>query len=686
MPEIDGWKLCRLIRSREFEPYNDIPILATSAVFAGEEAESLTAGLGANALLAAPFTAAELVGCVNELLHGNAPNICSKVLIMPPPGGSFRGLVSAFRRCGYETLEEPPEQAGRYLDVSRPDVAIVWEGHPAGSLDKLLQRSWEATSPCVSIVVLDEDSPTGQLTWLKSGADACVRMPLEPDYLVNLAEKLSRVRAMLRIQDLLEQRSEELRASQETFQLLFEGIPDAVVVYGRSGTILGINENGARQLESYPSNLVGRKIWDLLISEEVTSSLNAGWTDGKPCSYNAICASCSGVSFEVEVHQRPIRFRGEPATLVVIKDVTEELVARQAVRMSETKCKIIADNTYDWEFWRSPQGHFLYSSPACKRISGYDPFEFEMDVNFLQRIVHPEDASLIPDSDDSESDESIETEFRIVDKNGNTRWVAYMSRPVYDERGNLLGTRGAIRDLTHHKEIENERERLVAAIEQCAERIAITDLEGRLEYVNPAFERAMGPDEGYRLGSVYTLFDDPEIQLAIQGATVWTGRRCTVDEAGRHHTREVTLSPVRDRSDILRNFAWVERDVTSELELQERLLQAQRMEAIGTLAGGVAHDFNNLLSGILGYSSLLKSGPTCQEETVHAANVIETAARRAADLTQKLLGFARQGKHQHEPFSVHDAVAEVLTLLSRTTDRKILSEGLLGCGKSLDSW
>lgn len=675
MPEIDGWKLCRLVRSREFSQYNNIPVLATSAIFAGSEVKDIAFGLGANALLVAPFTAAELVNSVYKLLSGDTYSSRPTVLLLPGPHEELVGLGGAFQRAGFRVVRGDVDTACSHLEVTRPQVAIVWEGHPEEQLKLILQRAWDRTSACVSIVLMDEVNPSSQVRWLSQGADACVKTPLESDYLVFLSDKLSRARAMMRIQDALGMRSAELRASHETFQLLFEGIPDSVLLFDLQGVILSINQNGAEQLDSLPNNIVGRKVTDFIFSDELLAVLEHR-RESAGC-FKAVCASCSGIVFEAEIHHRSISYRGESANMAIIKDLSEQLVAQQVLQFSETKYRILADNTYDWEFWRSPEGHFLYSSPACAQITGYEHFEFEMDVQFLRRLIDPDDRHRLPTNLQEELEEVVEVEFHIIDRQGEKRWVALKSRPVYDEQGNLLGCRGTIRDLTQHKQVENERGKLTAAIEQCAERVAITDVEGRLEYVNPSFEKAFQGDSGPCQGQIYSLFNEPEVQEAVKKTEVWSGRRVQRNQAGKEETREITLSPVRDGAKVLSNWVLVERDVTSELQLQERLLQAQRMEAVGSLAGGVAHDFNNLLSGILGYASLLKASGSTREETIQAAEVIETAARRAANLTQKLLGFARQGKHKHEGFSVHDCVAEVLTLLSRSTDPRILSEGML---------
>lgn len=112
-------------------------------------------------------------------------------------------------------------------------------------------------------------------------------------------------------------------------------------------------------------------------------------------------------------------------------------------------------------------------------------------------------------------------------------------------------------------------------------------------------------------------------------------------------------------------------NITETKKLQEDLLHSQKMEAIGQLAGGIAHDFNNLLTGILGCTGLLKMKGERDPDVNQSAEMIENAASRAGQLTQKLLGFARKGKHQNIPVDIHLTIEETVSLLRRTIEKNI---------------
>ncbi|HVP31335.1 MAG TPA: PAS domain S-box protein [Myxococcota bacterium] len=226
---------------------------------------------------------------------------------------------------------------------------------------------------------------------------------------------------------------------------------------------------------------------------------------------------------------------------------------------------------------------------------------------------------------------------------------------------------------------EQARERLAQAVEQAAEAVLILDLEGGLEYANAAFERLAGSPRSdllaRPLGAGVGRQRTPELFAALERAIAKGGAvadRVTCHRGdGAEFTAELTLSPVRDAGGAVTHWVAVLRDISRELMLEAEVRQAQRLEAVGTLAGGIAHDFNNLLAGILGHASLLRDGQTSEAERREAAEVIETAARRAADLTQQLLGFAGRAQRRFERVDVHGTIQDLTRLLARTIPRNI---------------
>jgi PAS domain S-box-containing protein len=134
-------------------------------------------------------------------------------------------------------------------------------------------------------------------------------------------------------------------------------------------------------------------------------------------------------------------------------EIDERQRAENAFRESETKYRIVADNTYDWETWVTQDDHFIYVSPSCKRITGHDQQEFLSDPNLFFRIIHPDDQSIFTNHQNKVNQELMggEVEFRIFRPDGSYRWIGHECQPVFDAEKNFLGHRGSNRDITERK-------------------------------------------------------------------------------------------------------------------------------------------------------------------------------------------------------------------------------------------
>jgi PAS domain S-box-containing protein len=140
------------------------------------------------------------------------------------------------------------------------------------------------------------------------------------------------------------------------------------------------------------------------------------------------------------------------------QDISDRKTAEAALKESQLKYSIIADNTFDWEFWQAPDESIIYLSPSSKRITGYDSQDFINDPGLLTKIIHPEDKHIFKyHHPNGRKDVNPATaEFRIIAADGSIKWIEHVCQPVFDNEGTFIGTRGSNRDVTSRKLIEEE--------------------------------------------------------------------------------------------------------------------------------------------------------------------------------------------------------------------------------------
>ncbi|MBT3338893.1 MAG: PAS domain S-box protein, partial [Anaerolineae bacterium] len=135
------------------------------------------------------------------------------------------------------------------------------------------------------------------------------------------------------------------------------------------------------------------------------------------------------------------------------KDITESKLAEAALKESEERYRTVADFTYDWEAWIAPDGSYNYTSPSSERITGYKPTEFEKNKSLLLTLIHPEDREKVEQHFENHfTDEKVlPIEFRIVNRNGDERWIEHICQPVFGSKKTWLGRRASNRDITDRK-------------------------------------------------------------------------------------------------------------------------------------------------------------------------------------------------------------------------------------------
>jgi PAS domain S-box-containing protein len=215
---------------------------------------------------------------------------------------------------------------------------------------------------------------------------------------------------------------------------------------------------------------------------------------------------------------------------------------------------------------------------------------------------------------------------------------------------------------------------LLAALESAGDGIMVTDLHGTLVHVNRALEQMTGYSRQEMLGQTPRLFKSglqpPEFYArlwqTVLGRGVWQGELTNRCKDGRLVEVSLTVSPVLDARGQLTHLAGIVRDVSERRHLERQLLQAQKIQSVGTLAGGVAHEFNNLLTGIGGYASLALREPELGPSAREFIEQVGTLSDRAARLTRELLTYARKPDLARRPTVIADLVSSTVDLLRRS--------------------
>jgi PAS domain S-box-containing protein len=264
-----------------------------------------------------------------------------------------------------------------------------------------------------------------------------------------------------------------LQASERKFKKIYEQSPIGIELYDQEGRLLDANHAcldifGVSDI----TEVKGLKLFeDPNLSLEAKEKLLKGKTiryegpfDFEKVKEQKLYKTKKSGMVYLDVAITPLSAVGEKSQrgyLVQVQDITERKRMEEALRGSETKYRIVADNTYDWEFWSNPEGEYLYISPSCKRITGHDPEEFLKDPDLCHRIIHPDDRSCFDDHlRKVEGRKAGEVEFRIIRPDGAIRWIHHACQSVYDSDRNYLGPRGNNRDITERKHKEEELRQL----------------------------------------------------------------------------------------------------------------------------------------------------------------------------------------------------------------------------------
>ncbi len=473
---------------------------------------------------------------------------------------------------------------------------------------------------------------------------------------------------------------EVLQENEEKYRTLVEGVPDLIYSYStiRGGIYYSPNvQSVLGYSESYL--LKNPHLWRNSIHPEDSHRVKAAIRDFQ-----------KGQPFEIEYRikdskgnwiwllDRSIGRKKESGEVVIegiATDLTQRKLAEEALQRSEERYRLIIEHQNDLVVEVDPEGRFLFVSPSYCNTFGKT--EEELLGQRFMPLVHEEDrestarameALLIPPH-------TAYMEQRAMTKSG-WRWLAWSDKAILGENGQIESIVGVGRDITDRKQTEEvlrESERKWRNILIETPQIGISlDRHARIVFANKRFLELTNwreeevlycdwfdffiPEDARE--EVRALFDKlMHTQSAIDYSTneneilTKSGERLNV--AWSNVLTKDPKGAVVDVTCLGIDLTDRKRAEEEREKLQAQLIQAQKMEAIGTLAGGIAHNFNNILMGVQGRTSLMMMDKDASDRDYEHLSGIEDCVKSAKELTRDLLGFARGGKYEVEPTNLN---------------------------------
>ena len=295
--------------------------------------------------------------------------------------------------------------------------------------------------------------------------------------------------------------------AETSYRNLVEMAGDSIITFDQDGRIIGWNSAAERMFDRSKSEAIGSIFFDLIIPSQYAALLRTQIESLRGKSHKLIATTAmeiearrkNGASFPVELS---LSLREAPQSWLcscIVRDISDRKQAEVELKKSEEKFRTVADFTYDWEYWMGPDGALIYVSPSCERITGYPPDEFLNNPGLIQKIIHPEDESLVGSNlTPTDSQGTHEADFQIVTREGETRWIGRICQMVYSGDGRWLGYRCSNRDITERKGIEGDlkrsEEKYRRILETANEGFWVMDRLHTTELVNKKMADMLGYD------------------------------------------------------------------------------------------------------------------------------------------------------------------------------------------------
>ncbi len=475
-----------------------------------------------------------------------------------------------------------------------------------------------------------------------------------------------------------------LQASEAYKRAMLDAIPDLMFVFDRDGHFIDYKATGDEQLILSPAHFVARHYSEVLppeLARITRENLERLTATGVLQSY----IYAVGIQGETRYFEGRLVKCGAERALAIVRDVTAQKEMERALQASEAHFRSIVDNSAAAYFFVDHEGRIRQVNPAWLRFFNREEAEAVFGQHFSE-VVGESEAFWGRDFPRGlREGVVVQGEALWHPPTGQMRWHSISASPLWRE-GRLQGMDVFVFDVSEQKQAEQSYQRLFLEMRDAfAVHALIRDeegavVDGRLLAVNPAFEKMSGRQASAVVGHLVSeIWPEASLQIVrlAEAALQGTAETLAYESQDLGKTFEVmAFCPAPEHlACIFRDVTQRRRAEEEKAKLESLLFQAQKLESIGRLAGGIAHDFNNMLGVILGHVEMaLEGAERATAPLRQSLEQIQDAAQRSAELTRRLLAFARKQANAPRVVDLNAHIAGMLMMLRRLLGEEIALE------------
>ncbi len=487
-----------------------------------------------------------------------------------------------------------------------------------------------------------------------------------------------------------------------TFGKVIQALPIPALLIDQNLTVTIVNQACGRISDTY-ERAVGNRFPELVphpaSRQKVQDAADRVFVTRKPRILHATLQICQD-SIYGRLTFRSIRIVHERFLLILVEDLsaarrevllkeehnkqlTREIERRKRAEeehaQSEKRYREVVEKASEIIYQTDAKGFFTLVNPSACRLTGFTEQEL-LGRHYLEVIS--------PDYQDRATrfygiqfvKESPTTywELPIITKNGEWVWIG-QNVQLLREEGKAVGFQAIARDITQRKQFEDDlqqsKETIEALLNATTDFAVLLDTEGNVLCANKQLAEQLGVTLDELTGKNVFDYLNPEFvepRRARLNEAVASGQPMRIEEEGMGgRIYDTSIYPAFNRGGGAQGVAVFARDITETKQLQEQLLQVSKMQALGTLAGGMAHDFNNLLQVVVGYADLLLLDKDTGHPDHGRLRAVRDAARKGRDLVQRILTFSRKADFSPRPYDLNHSVEHGRSLMYRTLPKTI---------------